>query len=179
VSLNETGGVTDVRILSSSLPEFGLALAAAVQGFAYSPGLANGKIVPGTMEFSQDFDVSDFHPQEAERLLAMEAKPGLIHRISELDARPHPRTMWAPLYPSALISSSVLGNSVVECLIDEKGAVCLPRVVSASQPEFGYAAVQAIGSWTFDPPTIHGQPVVARVRVPFKFKPKAAEPRTQ
>jgi outer membrane biosynthesis protein TonB len=58
----------------------------------------------------------------------------------------------------------------VEFLVDEHGHARLPRVVDASAPEFGYAAVAAVALWTFEAPTAKGEPVVVRVRAPFIFK---------
>lgn len=51
--------------------------------------------------------------------------------------------------------------------------VVLPRMVSASAPAFGYAAVQTVATWRFEPPTSGGKPVMARARVPFTFKASA------
>jgi len=61
-------------------------------------------------------------------------------------------------------------------LIDLEGRARLPRVVAASDPAFGYAAVQAISDWRFEPPTVKGETVVVRARVPFSFKTGEAAP---
>ena len=51
-----------------------------------------------------------------------------------------------------------------------RGALsCMPRVVSATEEGFGYAAVQAVSAWWFEPPLMGGKPVVVRVQIPFKF----------
>jgi outer membrane biosynthesis protein TonB len=41
--------------------------------------------------------------------------------------------------------------------------------MSASEPAFGYAAIQAVAFWRFEPPLAKGKPVVVRARVPFNF----------
>jgi TonB family protein len=64
----------------------------------------------------------------------------------------------------------------VEILIDGDGVVCLPRIVSASDPAFGAAAAQAVFGWQFKPPTKAGQPVLTRVRIPFEFEDKPNAP---
>jgi TonB family protein len=59
--------------------------------------------------------------------------------------------------------------ALVELLIDEEGNPRLSRVVSASEPAFGYSAAEAAALWRFSPPTSKGKAVVTRVRVPFVF----------
>jgi TonB family protein len=48
--------------------------------------------------------------------------------------------------------------------------VVLPHIIEASEAEFGYAAVQAISAWRFEPPRQNGQAVDTVVRVPIEFK---------
>jgi TonB family protein len=62
---------------------------------------------------------------------------------------------------------------MIEVLVDEEGRARLPRVVSATDPAFGYAAVQAVSTWWFEPPRAAGKTVVARAQIPFRFGPKA------
>jgi TonB family protein len=61
------------------------------------------------------------------------------------------------------------GETLIEFLIDEEGRARLPRIVSASDEAFGYAAVQAVSSWRFEPPTRGGRAVVVRVQIPITF----------
>ena len=70
------------------------------------------------------------------------------------------------------------GEARIEVLIDEEGKVRLPRIVEATDPAFGYAAVQAVTEWRFEPPTAAGKPAIVRVLVPFDFalEPAATKP---
>ena len=45
----------------------------------------------------------------------------------------------------------------------------LPRIVTATQPEFGWAAATAITQWVFKAPYRGGEPVDVKVRIPFRF----------
>jgi TonB family protein len=173
--LSETGRVISVKIVSCSQPEFGFALAAAVQGFRYSPAQKDGIPVPSIMEMDQVFDSEQLSAPETRRLFFMDQHKGAVHVVAELDAPPHPLSIRRPLYPSALLGTGITGDASVEFLIQEDGWVRLPRIVQASRPEFGYAAVEAVASWAFEPPRVHGKPVVARARVSFRFKPKPSE----
>ena len=69
------------------------------------------------------------------------------------------------------------GEATIEVLIDKDGWVQLPRVVSTSNPAFGWAAAQAVAVWRFEPPKVGGKAVVTRVRIPFVFSdaPDGAE----
>lgn len=62
------------------------------------------------------------------------------------------------------------GEALIETFIDEFGYTQLPRIISASDPAFGYAACQAIAGWQFEPPLKDGKPVVVKVRIPVEFK---------
>ena len=61
------------------------------------------------------------------------------------------------------------GETLIEILVDEEGRARLPRILSASDEAFGYAAVQGVAAWRFDPPKRGGRPVVVRVQIPFSF----------
>jgi TonB family protein len=179
VLISKVGEVLRVTVLTSSRPEFGLALAAAVQGFYYTSAIKEGSCYRCMTEVIQEFDASHAPFSDDSRLLSLEANPGGVHPIAQLDAQPHPVSIKHPLYPMALAGTTEVGNATVEFLVQEDGLVRLPRIVHASRPEFGYAAAEAVASWRFEPPKLHGKPVVARARVSFKFKPKAADPQAQ
>ena len=44
-----------------------------------------------------------------------------------------------------------------------------PRIISATQEDFGWAAATAVAQWRFQPPTKNGQKVDARMTVPVLF----------
>lgn len=170
--ISAQGRVTEVRILSASTPEFGLAVAAAAEGFSFVPAFRGKDPVPHALSFKQIFTVSEPSDKLGDRLLAIEKQqPERIVLASNLDAPLKLLTRRNPIYPLSLPRTG--GEAVVEFLVDEEGFVRLPRVVSATKPEFGYAAVQASTGLAFEVPKAGGKAVLARVRVPFKF---AAEP---
>ena len=92
-----------------------------------------------------------------------------IFQLNHLDAMPKPLSRRPPVYPSGLIATRPAGEAVIEFFIDEKGDAQLPRIVSASAPEFGYAAVQAVATWRFEVPRKDGKPVIARAQIPIEF----------
>ena len=60
---------------------------------------------------------------------------------------------------------------MIEFILDKAGRVHLPRIVDAVHQEFGWSAATALARWRFEPPLRQGQAVLARLRIPFEFKP--------
>lgn len=96
-------------------------------------------------------------------------RPGEFHGgnppISSLDRSE--KSVLAAMSPREPDGKS--GEAVIEFYVDEDGFAQLPRVVSATEPEFGASAAQAVSEWRFAPPTHGGNPVVVRVQVPVAF----------
>jgi len=161
-------------------PEFGAALQAAIECFEFEPALRGGRPTRALFAFEQQFTAYDRDGviTHADRdLLALERKhPERIVSAAKLDARLHPISRRPPMFPLALAGRVAVGDAVVEFLVDEIGHARLPRVVSASDPAFGWAAVQAVAVWRFDPPKSAGKSVVTRIRVPFTFTGPTAPP---
>ncbi len=174
------GKVAFSRVMKADKPEFGLALQAAADLFEYLPALKNGQPTTALLAFEQNFRTTVDGPvTDADReALALETKhPEKILKASLLDHRLTPTVGSRPVFPKAESVAKIdKGNATVEFLVDEKGEVRLPRIVSASDPVFGYAAVQAVAMWRFEPPTSQGKPGVVRVQVPIDFvRPPAKE----
>jgi TonB family protein len=169
--IDQEGHVSAVKVRSADRPEFGLALTAALEGFTFDPALKDGKPVLQLINFEQTFSSAELPDDDGDRLLSLEKKqPDKIVRAGTLDAPLKPVSRRPPIYPRSVGDTVSTGEALVECLIDEKGRGHLPRIVEASEPAFGYAAVQAVAAWWFEPPRKDGKPVVTRVQIPFDFK---------
>lgn len=173
--VGETGKVISSRVEAATRPEFGLALQAALEAYEYSPALKDGRPVAVEIAFEQEFSLSDFDGvvTEADRdMVKQESKePRTILTAKQLGVPLHPIGYRNPRFPTSVDKKTTTGDALVEIIIDEEGHVRLPRIVSASQEAFGYAAVQAVAAWRFDPPkALLGRSAVVRVRVPFVFK---------
>jgi len=75
----------------------------------------------------------------------------------------------APVFPKGVNPLALPGKAEITCLVDETGAVIQARVRSASQPEFGEAALTAALLWKFQPALKDGRPVSRNVAIPFVF----------
>jgi TonB family protein len=184
VVVGPDGKVAAAKVVQASSPEFGFALLAAVEQFQYEPAIKDGDPTATMVRVEQKFEpkggVENLIVSDDDRAaLGLEQKnPEKIAKSSELDASLKPIHTPAPAYPRSL-EEAVDGEAVVEFLVNDHGHPALSRIVSASRPEFGYAAVHGIADWVFEVPKRNGQPVTVRVRVPVKFRPPPGYPNEQ
>jgi TonB family protein len=77
--------------------------------------------------------------------------------------------------------SGISGEATIEFVVDGNGKVQLPRIVSSTQWEFGWAAATALLRSEFTPPRKGGEPAATRMRIPVMFaaspKPKESADR--
>ena len=95
----------------------------------------------------------------------------MVHeRIKDLrDSPTQPFVGPAPEYPPALFRKGIEGSATLSFAIDANGAVSDPKLVAASLPEFGEAAMAVIRQWRFLPTVKNGHPVPTRAEMPFNF----------
>lgn len=74
-----------------------------------------------------------------------------------------------PVYPAELKKRGEIGEARILTQIDATGAVTEASVKSATHPEFGTAALEAVKAWRFKPAEENGQPVAVTVSIPLKF----------
>lgn len=63
-----------------------------------------------------------------------------------------------PDYPKALHTLCAEGNVVLESIVDEKGYVLAPAVVSSPNPIFTLSVLEAVRAWRFKPANYQGKP---------------------
>lgn len=174
--VDEEGRVRDLTVRKSSRPEFGHALAAAMANWRFKPAVKNGAPAPAVLARGQIFNVGEDHlllNPGARRLRALlkDDKEKIVD-YNRLDTPPQPVERVAPVYPEKL--SGKPGRAEIEFIIDREGRVQLPRIVSTTEPEFGWAAATAVSLWRFEPPLLDGQPVDARARLPLEFTARSS-----
>jgi TonB family protein len=164
------GRVIQVKIKLASRPEFAGALTAALEAWAFYPALQDGKPVLSTVHYSTGFSMKELPDDDAYSMLRLEEKhPERILSAAALDGIPRPISQRPPRFPDTMVGLRDSGSALIDFIIDSDGHARLPRVVEATDPAFGYAAAQAVSTWFFEPPRAHGDPVTARLRMPFEF----------
>lgn len=175
-TVTETGMVTELSLIDATQPEFGQSLLAAMQGWLFNPAIDQNHVVAVRLRRHVDFtpfptdatDATDPADPDARVLAAL--KQNAIGTAKGLDAKLAPLYRVSPEYPATLRSAGApAGRAELEIVIDREGRVRLPRIVNATQPEFGWSAATAVAQWVFAAPNRGGQPVDVKVRVPFDF----------
>jgi TonB family protein len=169
------GRVEDVSVVRATHPDFGEALAAAMESWEFEPARYAGQPFAALLARSLDFNPEgkDMPVNDTTRRLLFESRkpnPAFVDG-ADLDEMPATRFGATPRYPGRMGGEA--GQAEIEFIIDRTGRVHLPRIVAASAPPFGWAAVTAAAQWEFSPPRKGGQPVDARMRVPVEFPAQA------
>jgi TonB family protein len=169
-TVTERGATTDVLLREASRPEFGAALVAAVESWRFDAALNGTQPVPAKLVVTQVFT-----PPTAgavnRLVLALQSDGAGLKGAGGLDQRLRPLWRIPPVYPQGLRAEKPTGQTEIEFIIDREGRARLPRIVSASREEFGWAAATAISQWVFARPLRGGQPTEVRVSIPVEFTP--------
>ena len=168
------GLVGERQIASTTHPQLAQATMAMLDASRFDPARKKGSPTRTAMSMVLNFKAhGDGNVPVSEwtkDLLALVKKQRPSAALKDLDGMPKARSQRAPVFPAMRQRRVSSGEAVVEFYIGEDGAVLLPQAVSASAEEFGYAAVQAVSQWLFEPPRIKGKPVLVRAQIPFDFK---------
>jgi TonB family protein len=171
--INEQGQVLDAIVVKASHPEFGQALLAAAEQFHYEPATKGGRPNKALLGFTQEFKRDNMYQLVSRSELALlqreKKKPETITGAAGLDAKLTPTSRRPPNFPLSQIEVAPTGEAVIEFIVDEDGRVRLPHTISASHEAFGYAAIQGVAAWRFQPPKRGGRSVAVRVQIPIQF----------
>ena len=176
-TVGNDGAVRGVKVREATDPAFGQALAAAAQMWLFDKPIAHHETVQLPLAMHYEFkaiplDATPDSDPLARIVLAM--RHGEVGGTKGLDEKLTPICRMSPLYPDTLNGeAAVEGKAEIEFVIDREGRVRLPRIVSATREEFGWAAATAIQQWVFKVPHRGGVPADVRVKIPFTFKPPA------
>lgn len=181
--VGKNGRVIFSSVIEATEPELGDAVLAMIATWKFEPARdAAGAPCFAVLTIEHDFAPSGSGhvpvlASAREILRLLKKSPERITPIGALDSLPKPVSQRPPVFPTALLTAAVPGSAMIEFFIDREGDVQLPHVISASAPEFGYAAVQAVATWRFTEPKAKGKPAIARARIPVKFElPDTAPP---
>jgi len=106
---------------------------------------------------------SDYRERQLERMVA--------RRVDGVrDAAPQPFVGPEPAFPASLHHRVKTGRAVIALRVGVHGNVSDPVVKSATAPEFGAAALEAVRWWRFLPRMKDGRAMEASVEMPFQFR---------
>lgn len=157
-----SGRAVMTTIAESSNPVFGHSLLAEIEANEFMPPRMNGQPQISLTGQRYTFEEGALEPSDRRILIELRKPTPDIVPAGELDAPLAPIRREAPVFPSALLGEGVSGRAEIEFIVDREGRVCLPRVVSASHEDFGWAAATRIARWRYQPPLKGGQKVDTR-----------------
>ena len=163
------GLAQDIIVVRANEPAFGFAAKAMLEAWQFEPVRASQQTL--TVRFASAS--SDVALDASARALLAELKKEKpdITKGSALDGVPWAVKTVKPLHPRDLMKrDGVSGEATIDFLVDRNGKVQLPRIVSSTQWEFGWAAATALLRFEFTPPQKGGQPTAARMRLPIVFR---------
>lgn len=171
-TINAEGVVIATEVLSASKPEFGGALAAALETWHFTPAI-RGKFQVATqlVQTEQFSSWAHMRPKEETRIVRALRKGRAFPAPSALDRPLWPVFRPAPRYPANLDRERVTGSAVIEFIVSKQGEAMLPRIVHATRAEFGWAAATAVSYWYFRPPQLKGKPTDVVTQVEIDFRP--------
>ena len=176
-NVDAKGYVGEVAVVNASHPAFGFAAKGMIEAERFAPPVQDGKAVarPGLKQEVR-FTIASLNADTRALLDELKKPQPDITKARELDAVP-PKLITAvnPVYPHSLLAAvgpaAKGGEAVVECIIDRQGRVLLPRIISATTEDCGWAAATALLRWKFEPPTKGGKAVATRIQIPLEFIP--------
>jgi TonB family protein len=176
-AIDPTGRTHVIKLEKASLPQFGAAASAMIAQWRFNPATKDGHPCWALIVKEQEFDKygRDFPPNDsAERLLrALKKNPcPILTNAHELDEEVRGRFQPSPIIPDSVRKANVKATALIAFIIDHAGHAQLPRIVSASDPDFGWAAATAVGRWQYSQPVKNGKPVDVSVELPLVFTPE-------
>lgn len=177
VLVSAQGAVKAIVWKTKTPPDALKEAAMAMLDTAYlKPAIKEDKAVATIMWFRINFDPSSGDVRISDsaaailKQLRLEGDDAAFTKSTELDSKIKRLEQRAPRFPRLAKVDVDHGDALIELFIDQEGHAQLPRIITSSEPAFGYSACQAIASWRFEPPLKDGKPVVVKVRVPVEFK---------
>ncbi len=89
--------------------------------------------------------------------------------LNQLDQKPRPIYQTPPKYPASLRRQGISGEVKIELVVDARGRVVSPRIISSSNRAFEEPAIEAVKQWKFEPGKRGGEPVPFKMLVPIRF----------
>ena len=154
--LDRDGRVEQLTWREQMSPALADNLRQRIDGWRFSPVLANGAPAAATLNLQLDVRIEEvgdrmrFHLQSAQTNL----------QTLEIDP---------PRFPKAQLRAGRSGYAVIRVQVDASGRVSDSESVDASHADFAKAAIQASRHWRYRPLQIAGQPAATELLIPVHF----------
>ncbi|MFT3783978.1 MAG: TonB family protein [Nibricoccus sp.] len=169
-TVDYTGRAIFLATVGASDPAFAHAFQADIEAIEFIPPRINGQ--PQMTPTQERFDFPAQPPLDpiAREILVELRKPHpALVPVAELDAKPEAIRRPPPAYPWVLRGDSISGSAEIEFVVDRNGRCLFPRIVSATQDDFGWAAATGVLRWRYKPPTKGGAKADTRITETIVF----------
>lgn len=158
--IDETGKVSETKVIEASDPAFGEAAAEAAKQWTFTPARRDG--APAAVSVRQTFNFSV--PVE-KKLEVLAGRPVIVEvtgrTVQEIELQ-QPltlRSMPHAIYPSSLAGSGQRGIVKLSFTINAEGLAVNPDIVSSNDSLFTASALAALLHAQWEPPLQDGEPV--------------------
>lgn len=178
ILVDETGRLTDWLVLSYSHRMLADTVLGGLKEWRYEPARKQGRpiglrSVVRILFESRGRVISVQGGDVFSALVSETVNPHFVNRQAEPSEVDQPlgiAEMARPRFPAQLVGRGPEASSVlIDFYVDEAGRPRMPVILGSEDPLFSLAALDALDSWRFVPPTRQGKPVVVHVRQEFVF----------
>jgi TonB family protein len=164
------GSVTDVAIVKADDIRFGDAATAAVSAWKFHPAKFHGQPVSCRMMVPVVFSLDGIPaPAELDQVKNETQAEASVYPLAEVDSPPVATYQRPPTYPFVLRKAGIQGEATVDFIVTNHGSVAAAKVVRATDPRFGEAALACVVQWHFRPAMKDGAAVNCHMQVPIVF----------
>jgi TonB family protein len=173
------GTVGDVIVVTPLHPSLDQAAIKAVKQWQFKPGMKDGEPVAVRVSIELSFTLRDRKgkpslplPSGSEDKTPASAPATtstLVFKPGDGVSPPRVVHEVRPTYTLAAKEAKTQGTVLLECVVDEKGAVGDVRVSRSLDPGLDLEAIKAVRQWRFEPGTKDGKPVPVQISVELTF----------
>jgi len=165
--VSKTGSVQSAKVKKGADPELDKAALDAVKKLTFKPGSHKGKKVPVSLVIPIRFALD---PSEVKQPAGAEETV-----YEDVDVMPEPiggivNILKDLVYPEEAAKNKIEGRVMVSFVVDEKGNVTKPTVITGIGYGCDEAAVKALSTAKFTPGKENGKTVKVKLVLPVMFK---------
>lgn len=174
-AIDEQGRVLTALPAEDGDPDLMQAAIAAVETFRFKPARREWKPCGAILNMEFNFTTNSRSDAPVSRdtirvLKQLKRGKDRFADLTELDGLPEPLSQRPPKTPPQLLKEGKGGEVLLEVVIDRKGFVRLPKVLEATDPALGAAAIHAVSNWRYAAPLRDGEAVDVVAKLPVVFR---------
>lgn len=168
--IDKEGNVKNPYIVGSNNPWFERPALDSIIKWKFTPGQLDGRLVEVLANQHFDFSMNS-GPRGLWMVPPLKNKDKIPLEI-RWDIAPVAIKTAFPVYPLSALRAKIAGWTKVGFIIGPDGKISAAKLVEATTPEMGLAALATIDAWQFTPPTRKdGAPCSAATSIDHEFKP--------